>query len=746
MKFLKQQFVFFACIMLAAGAVGCSDEKDPVTPIDPTNPPLSVVPLIQFEVSLGDQTTSGTINSRSDIDEFNRPKTTFAATDHFIFSYSNATQKTQKAYVYMFDSKTWTVHEEENANSPIKTIQLNVELPTLSATYLSTAAIDAGADKDGMVVKNGTGEEKLIGCFDALHATAEITMDNTKATAKVPFKHINHLLNFYIRGTITENTIQYLELSITYTDVANKQQKAILQTSSRASYADIDGTEHTVLQAIIPRNAVVTGIRAVKNDNSIIISQDPDMDNIDCPEGKSHLITLNINDNIMSVQIGSLINDWAFGGEMNPDGSPVGNIYIETADQLRGFSESVNIDPSKPAAQINGVLAYTAHVIQTADIDLSSLAWRPIGGNLYQDSEGDYEIAHFAGTYNGNGYKISGMTVTASTASSYSSTAYAGMFGKVQSPAEGYAILTNIQLVNVNIQLNNSIDDIYGGALAAHVYAPQGKKQVVISQCSAQGTINVANQGGRITVGGLVGEAIRTHITGSSSEVSVTTNASAYSYAGGIVGRLNSSSIASGYAKKAVSGESRNGASLAGGIAGELSSPNEYSFILACSSEGDVSSKGNEAASGGVAGYNEGNITGCYAKGNATSTGNKPKNGAIIGSGITSDVNLCYATGVVGAGTSNLLAKSNNIVYQINPAAGSILSTVSGKAWRDANGSEMAEATIGGILTTIPINTGGKLVQEVKARLWILSDESVWTTAGPASSIYPLPASNYKGQ
>lgn len=745
MIFFKQLLIFFVSSALAAGLTSCSnDDKEPVVPpVDPVNPTMSIVPLSQFEVLLGDQITSGTTNSRSDMEEFNHPKTSFAATDYFTFSYSNATQASQKAYAYTSDGKTWTVHEKEDANSPIKRVQLDAKSPLLSATFLSAAAINAGADKDGIVTENGTSSEVLVGCFDALRATAEVTVSNNKASAKVPFRHVNHLLNFYVRGTIVESLIDYLELSITYTNTAGTQQNALLRTSSRASYADTDGTAHTVLQAIIPRNAVVKGIKAIKRDNSTITTSKAV--NIDCPSGKSHLVTLNINDETMSLQVGALIDDWAFGGEMNSDGSPVGNIYIGTADELRGFSESVNIDPSEPAAKINGVLAYTAHVVQTANIDLSSLAWRPIGGVIYKDNEGNLKVAYFAGTYNGNGYKISGMKITSSTASSHSLATSAGMFGNVQSPAVGYTVLTNIQLTNVNIELGESVDYTGGGALAAFVYAPTGKKPVVISQCSAQGTINITNNGGQVAAGGLVGEAIRTHITGSSSDVSVTTNASAYSYAGGIVGRVQSSSIASSYAKKTVTGQSSNGTSLAGGIAGALSSPNEYSYILASSSDGDVTSNGKEASAGGVAGYNEGNIAGCYTKGNTTSTSNIAKSGAIVGSGI-SGIDLCYGVGAVGAGTSNLVPQSNNIVYKTNPPAGEILSIVSGKAWKDANGSEIAEATVGGILTTIPINTGGKLVQEVKARLWVLSDVSVWTTASPASNIYPLPLSSYKGQ
>lgn len=745
MKCIKQQFILFASFAFATLLTGCSnDDKDPITPpVDPVDPTLSIVPLTQFEVLLSDQTTSSKTINRSDMEEFNHPKTVFLASDHFTFSYSNSTQASQKAYAYTSDGKTWTVHEKEDANSPVKTIQLDAKSPSLSATFLSETAINAGADKDGIVTENGTNGEVTVGCFDALRTTAEVMVSNNKATAKVPFKHVNHLLNFHVKGTITENFIDHLILNVTYTNAAGTQQNALLRTSSRAGYADANGTVHTVLQAIVPRNAVVKNIQAVKRDDSFITTSE--VVSINCPSGKSHLVTLNINDNTLSLQVGALMDDWTFGGEMNPDGSPVGNIYIGTPDELRGFASAVNINPNSPAAKINGILAYTAHVVQTADIDLSSLAWRPIGGQLYKDSEGNDKVTYFAGTYNGNGYKISGMKVTSSTASNHSLATYAGMFGNMQSPAVGYTVLTHIQLVNVSIELRESVDYVGGGALVAYAYAPMGKKPIIISQCTAQGMINVTNSSGLVAAGGLVGEAIRTHITGSFSDVSVTTNATAYSYAGGIAGRIQSSTIASSYAKKAVSGQSSNGTSVTGGIAGSLSSQNEYSYILACSAEGDVTSNGKEAHAGGVAGYNSGNITGCYSKGNASATGSKAKSGAIVGTN-ADRVDLCYGVGTVGVGTSGLTAQSNNIIYKTNPAADNILSIVSGKSWKDANGSEIAEATVGGILTTISVNTGGKLVEEVKPRLWVLSDVDVWTTTSPASNIYPLPTSNYKGQ
>lgn len=749
MKRFSLQFVFLASILLATGLLGCSKDNNELdTPTEPTNPPSSIttVPLTQFEVMLDNQVTQGKANNRSPLMSFpetdllNNPKTTFSAGDHFIFSYSNTLESSQKAYAYSLDGKNWKIHEKEDSNSPVKTIQLDAKSPALSASYLPISGINAGADMDGIITDNIDGK-LTVGCFDVLRATANITVTNNKAIATIPFRHVNHLLNFYIRGTINENVVNRLELKVTYPNASGTQQDAVLLTSSRAEYADIEGKKHTVIQAIVPRNGVVKGIKAICNDNEIVLNTV----NINCPSEKSHLITLNVNENTMSAQIGSLIDYWAFSGEMNPDGSPIGDIFIANETELRGFAGAVNIDPNMPAARINGILAYTANVVQTADIDLSNLDWRPIGGNAYNDG---YNTTYFAGTYNGNGYKISGMRVSSNTVSGHSVASYAGLFGKVQSPEGGYAVLTNIQLVNININLNKSIYQIAAGGLAGYIYAPIGKNPVVISNCSAQGSISVTNQSWIITAGGLVGEATNTHITGSSTNVSVITKAEGNSHAGGIIGRSVSSIAASSYAQNTVSGESlgTSSTSWAGGITGTLITDNLYSYVIACSSDGNVTSKGKRSFAGGLVGSNGGNIIGCYARGKATATGTTAKWGAIVGDGAFEST-LCYGTGEGGAGNSDATAKANDIVYNTNPASGAILSIISGEAWKTSHdGVEMGKATLRGILTTIPINNAdNKLIQEVKTRTWILSDPKAWKSTNPASAVYPLPATNYKG-
>lgn len=751
MIFIKHSPILVASFALAVSLSSCSkDDNNLVTPVDPENPSGVAATLTQFDVILGDQTTSGIVSSRTPVETqtaveaFNNPKTAFTAGDSFIFQYINALQTTQKAYAYTADGKTWTIHETEDANSQVKTIYLDSKMPKLSATFLSRTAVTAGADKDGILAESGEGGKILVGCFDALSANAAVTINSNKATAKIPFQHVNHLLNFHIKGTLNEEMINRLELNVTYTNAGGVKQNAVLSTSSRASYADTEGKTHTVIQAIVPRDGVVKGIQAIKNDNASITTTDPI--NIECPSGKSHLVALNVNDNKMSVQVGSLTDGWAFSGELNSDGSPVGDIYIGTAEELRTFASSVGTNPTMPAAKINGVVAYTAHVVQTANIDLSSLDWRPIGGESYNDDEKDPQTSYFAGTFNGNGFKITGMKVTTNTAAGNSLVSHAGLFGKVESPEGGYAILTNIQLENVTIQLTETIQYSKAGALVGYAYAPAGKNQIIMSQCSAQGTITINNNSGEITAGGLVGEAVNTHITGSTTNVSIVANAKESSYAGGMVGRAQSSSIVNSFAQNTVSGQSSSAKAYSGGITGSLSETNQYSYVIACRSDGNVVANGTEVFAGGIAGYNSGNIAGSYAKGNATSTSANGKTGAIVALK-AGKLNLCYGVGTVGVGNSNAGMINNSIVYNTNPAAGDILSIVSGKAWKDShNGEEMAEATTGGILTVFAINTGGKQTLEVKPRLWVLSDPGVWSTSSPASTTYPIPDKNYKGQ
>ena len=742
MRFFKYQSLFWSLFILIVAFTGCSkDENDPVVPVDPDNPENNQVPLTQLEVMIDNQTSASSHVIRS-VGE-NTAKTTFVAGDYFILHYNNLIEGEQKAYAHTADGKTWTIREGTDVNSQIKTVLLDKISPTLRAEYVSTEAMSEKADQDGISVSTDDDRDIEVMCYDVLRADAVVTVGNNKSSARIGFLHINHLLSFNIEGRANEMDIDHLQLQLTYTNTAGTQQKGVLRTSTRDGYTDAVGKVHNVLQAIVPRGAVVDGIKAMMKVGGKVYDI-PESINMDCPGGKSRLVTLNVGSSQMTTEIGTLTEGWIGGGEMNPDGSPVGDIYIRTADELRAFAQAVNSNPSSPTAKINGVLAYTAHVVQMSDIDLSSFPWRPIGGAAYSVND-DIEMSYFAGTYNGNGYKISGMKVSATTAVGNSVASYGGLFGSVQSPVGGHAVLTNIQLVDVDIDLTDAIYQTSVGALVGSAYAPIGSEPVVISLCSVQGKVKVINNEGRVSIGGLVGDPIRVHITGSHTNVAISVISGGDNYTGGFAGRPVDTIIASSYAQNSVSGQSTDGSSSVGGIAGMLISNNYNSYVIASRSDGVVSANGKAAYAGGLVGQSGGTIAGSFAIGKVTATGGSTKAGALAGSSLF--MALCYGTSEGGAGSSNVPAVNNNVVYNNNSAAGDVLSIVTGKAWADThNGNHRSEAITGGVLTTIPVRSGGVLSFEVEPRLWVLFDDNVWSTSNPGNTVYPVPVLGYKGQ
>ncbi|WFN35648.1 PEGA domain-containing protein [Methanogenium sp. S4BF] len=171
--------------------------------------------------------------------------------------------------------------------------------------------------------------------------------------------------------------------------------------------------------------------------------------------------------------------------------------------------------------------------------------------------------------------------------------------------------------------------DGYAGGLAGYIYSGD----TTITDCSATG--NATASGGDYA-GGLVGYAGYSS-TGSISitNCSATGNAGARSYAGGLVGYVkeSDSTIRKCYATGSATGSS----SFAGGLVGK----NDGSSIITCYATGNAAAEGAGYA-GGLVGYSSGGITNCYGTGTATA-GNYNAGGLVGQSsgGITN----CYATG-----------------------------------------------------------------------------------------------------
>lgn len=229
------------------------------------------------------------------------------------------------------------------------------------------------------------------------------------------------------------------------------------------------------------------------------------------------------------------------------------------------------------ATQLNEVRNHlTSHFIQTADIDLggddpagdfyhSGLGWVPIG---QFNSE-------FEGSYNGDGYKITGLYIQRVGAG-----VRAGLFGYIDTDAS----LSDIHLVDVDVTGNSAV----GGLLGEN-------KNGSVTKCSVTGTVaGVSNVGGLVGMNGSGGGLV------------------SLSYANVAVSGTNSGVLVGNNSSGNVNTSFTEGTSIAasGGLVGR----NNFGTIINSYSTVD-------GASGGITGYNSGSITVTYAAGTSDTGG-----------------------------------------------------------------------------------------------------------------------------
>lgn len=299
-------------------------------------------------------------------------------------------------------------------------------------------------------------------------------------------------------------------------------------------------------------------------------------------------------------------------------------IEIENEDEFISFRNSVNAG--------NNFAGKTLRLV--ADLDLSGMTWAPIGKS---------STVYFAGTFDGNGHKISNMYVNYAAANK-------GLFG-----AAIGATIENLTMVNpviASTAFNNTGAvlgwsqscivkncHVVGGSIVSSasnvggVIGYAGKTGVVIENCSSTfdpaADINTnlkLSLTGKLYVGGIVGNVASTAAGGavitkcySTRNVNSTTH-----YVGGIAGITAGANISECYSTG--SAVTTAGHSAAG-IVGRL---NTYAATVDnCFSTGDIqsysSTKDVSSYSGGIVGIvgvTGCRITNCYVAGKVLSTSN----------------------------------------------------------------------------------------------------------------------------
>lgn len=312
-----------------------------------------------------------------------------------------------------------------------------------------------------------------------------------------------------------------------------------------------------------------------------------------------YIYTINVNAKGLELA-GCTIGEWADGGHEEGTAEDLGyfiqddgSYAVYTANGLKEWAKAAQSDLS-----LNCTL--------TENINMAGKEWTP--------------IPNYAGTFDGGGKTITGLTINKSTMN-------VGLFASI---AEGGTV-KNLTLDDVNITASSS-----------NVGAIAGENRGIIENCSVSGSVTSSRMYSDC-VGGIVGQNNGT-ITGCTVEGSV--KAKDADSVGGIAGLHNNGSITDCHSSATVEGLSR-----VGGIAGKSNAS-----ITACSSTGDVTATKNSldySWAGGVVGEFSGRsqLIACYATGNVKGTGKHV--GGVVGDNVYNAVIACYATGsVTGASGS----------------------------------------------------------------------------------------------
>ena len=238
------------------------------------------------------------------------------------------------------------------------------------------------------------------------------------------------------------------------------------------------------------------------------------------------------------------------------------------------------------------------------DIDMSGYRFEPIGADWSHQ---------FAGTFDGNGHTIKGLTVNTGA------NGYAGLFGK----ADTLSVIKNVKFDKAEVQTANyyaavavawSLGDVHNCTVTNSVVSNTGNTGAAgiaaivrnITDCSVS-TSNITGAFGY--AGGVAGQANGTISNCHAVNVNIKAGGVAATYpSGGVVGSLYMGHAEKCYFSGTLDGRYTSDLSL-GGVAGVC-----YQGSLSkCYATGTVYGYGNQAAVGGVVGNLYGDVTDCYS-------------------------------------------------------------------------------------------------------------------------------------
>lgn len=293
-----------------------------------------------------------------------------------------------------------------------------------------------------------------------------------------------------------------------------------------------------------------------------------------------------------------------------------------------------------------------AHYKLTADITFTSSDFSP-SGKFYNGGAGWEPIGSgsvFKGTFDGNGYTISGLYQSIVLTKSMGYGAYGGLFGGIRE-----ATVKNLGLLNLDISITaNSYGNVYIGGVTGSIGSGS-----TVKNCYSTGKITGnSSASGRVYAGGIAGISQTCDIRDcyNLSTVSAKAASTEYADAGGIVGDSSGTTISGCYNKGKITG------GFAGGIVGYASA----TTISDCYNTESVAGNNNAlmCRAGGIVGYASGGVSECYNTGSVTASSSSSAICGGIAGQMTSPLEACYNLGTVtaaGTGSGNSKAFAGGI-------------------------------------------------------------------------------------
>lgn len=348
------------------------------------------------------------------------------------------------------------------------------------------------------------------------------------------------------------------------------------------------------------------------------------------------------------------------------NGTKTNPYRISTAEQLAFLAQRVNAGDEvyKNACYIlvnNIVLNDTSNVANWATAAPAN-EWIPIGR---ADNP-------FCGTFDGNGYTVSGLYINKTGDSEEDS--FQGLFGV----ALEQCTLSNLGLINGYIHANNEIGALAGGIIGT------------IKNCYNECSVSGKNDIGGLT-GSLRGGIINSYNTG---------NINGNRFLGGLVGGVRDvdSSTVTRFINCENSGSVSGTSSHIGGVAGYVIADNYYNEVVSCNNKGEIN---GQSYVGGVIGYTQSNstqsieINKCYNYGDISGSGIRIA--GIVGHAQKTSVSYCYN-----------VASVSTVQYSVGGDCGGICgyAAVSSKIANCYNvGSITTSCGLGGIASLILTNS-----------------------------------------